>query len=184
VSGDLEEALARFNELHAGRHGHVVVKLLVVEASERKSRECEMASVLLSAMTKFVGSECFFEGFIRLLRSVDDLALDSPGIATTLTNFIARAIVDDVLPPCFFSLVPGKLVTHGRGQQIQVGVRALLERQGSQRVMQVWGSGANRAWRSCGRAWGCWWTSTLRRATRGRRCDALRSWRRRTTATR
>uniref|UniRef100_A0A7S0MEA9 MI domain-containing protein n=1 Tax=Cryptomonas curvata TaxID=233186 RepID=A0A7S0MEA9_9CRYP len=142
VAGDLDEALRRLEELHAGRAGHVVVKALIVSAAERKSRECEMASVLLSAMTKVYGSEHLFEGFIRLLRSVDDLALDTPAMASILTNFIARAIVDDVLPPCFFSLVPGKLVTTGRGKEIQCGVRALLELQGSSRIMNVWGSGA------------------------------------------
>jgi hypothetical protein len=71
AAGDLDEALRRLEELQAGRGGHVVVKALVVSAAERKSRECEMASVLLSAMTKLYGSEHFFEGFIRMLRSVD-----------------------------------------------------------------------------------------------------------------
>ena len=132
VSGDLEEALRRFEELQAGRGGHVVVKVLIVSAAERKSRECEMASVLLSALTKLYGSEHFFEGFIRILRGVDDLALDVPAAVSILTNFIARAIVDDVLPPCFFSLVPGKLVTAGRGRDICHGVRALLEVHGEQ----------------------------------------------------
>jgi hypothetical protein len=142
VSGDLDEALRRCEELQAGRGGHVVVKVLIVSAAERKSRECEMASVLLSALTKVYGSEHFFEGFIRILRGVDDLALDVPAAVSILTNFIARAIVDDVLPPCFFSLVPGKLVTAGRGRDIYHGVRALLEVQGSSRIMHVWGSGA------------------------------------------
>jgi programmed cell death protein 4 len=132
-------------ELHAGRFGHVVVKIVVVEASEKKNRECEMASVLLSSLTKLYGSEHFFEGFIRILRSVDDLALDTPGIAGIVSNFIARAIVDDVLPPCFLSLVPGKLVTTGRGKEISCGVRALLEHQGSNRIMHVWGSGAKQS---------------------------------------
>ncbi len=142
VAGDLVEAMIRLEELHAGRFGHIVVKIVVVEAAEKKNRECEMASVLLSALTKLYGSEHFFEGFIRLLRSVDDLALDTPAIASILTNFIARAIVDDVLPPCFLTLVPGKLVTAGRGKDISCGVRALLELQGSNRIMHVWGSGA------------------------------------------
>ena len=142
VSGDLEEALRRIEELQAGRSGHVVVKVVLVSAAERKSRECELASVLLSALTKVYGSEHFFEGFIRVLRGVDDLALDVPAAVSILTNFIARAIVDDVLPPCFFSLVPGKLVASGRGREIAHGVRGLLELQGSSRIMHVWGSGA------------------------------------------
>ena len=142
ISGEISEAMKRLEDLHAGRFGHVVVKLLLVAATEKKNREREMASVLLSALTKLYGSEHFFEGFIRVLRNVDDLALDTPSIVSVMTNFIARAIVDDVLPPCFLSLVPPKIVMHGRGKEISAGVRALLEQHGSNRIMNVWGSGA------------------------------------------
>ena len=39
------------------------------------------------------------KGFIQLLKCADDLALDVPDAATLLGDFLARAVVDDVLPP-------------------------------------------------------------------------------------
>jgi len=117
----------------------------VVTALEKKNAERESASVLLSGLTRTYGSEQFFEGFIRTLRGIDDLALDTPNVCPLLANFIARAIADDCLPPIFISLVPKKVVEVGKGAEVASLVKNLLEQHGSsERIMNVWGVGARR----------------------------------------
>jgi len=142
VSDDLQETEARLTELKAGRLGHEVVKRVLVEALEKKNRERERASVLLSALTRDYGTEQFFEGFTKVLRSIDDLALDTPNVAEVLGNFIARAIVDDVLPPVFLDLVPERVGVSERGGHVVAHVKGLLEQHSSTRIMNVWGTGA------------------------------------------
>ncbi|EKX43265.1 hypothetical protein GUITHDRAFT_73273 [Guillardia theta CCMP2712] len=142
VSGDLVEAERSLAELNSKRSGHEAVKRTIVLAMEKKNRERERASVLLSAMTRVYGSEQFFEGFIAVLRSLDDLSLDTPNAPALLANFIARAIVDDVLPPNFISFVPDRLVASERGKEVAGSVKALLEQHSSTRIMNVWGAGA------------------------------------------
>jgi len=145
VSGELGDALEQLADLKEPRWGHEVVKRIVVTALEKKNAERESASVLLSGLTRTYGSEQFFEGFIRTLRGIDDLALDTPNVCPLLANFIARAIADDCLPPIFISLVPKKVVEAGKGAQVASLVKNLLEQHGSsERIMNVWGVGARR----------------------------------------
>ena len=142
---DPREAAARLDDLKEPRWGHEVVKRIVVTALEKKNAERESASVLLSGLTRTYGSEQFFEGFIRTLRGIDDLALDTPNVCPLLANFIARAIADDCLPPIFISLVPKKVVEAGKGAEVASLVKNLLEQHGSsERIMNVWGVGARR----------------------------------------
>ena len=41
------------------------------------------------------------QGFERVFEFVDDLEIDAPGAASTVAAFLARAVVDEVLPPSF-----------------------------------------------------------------------------------
>jgi len=146
VSGDVQGALVdlrELGELEGKRPGQEAVKRTLVLALEMKKSQKERASVLLSAMTRVYGSEHFFEGFIRVLKSIDDLALDTPDVVTVLAHFIARAIVDDVLPPAFFEFVPARLLaTNERVGRVAACVHGLLDKQSSTRLMNIWGAGA------------------------------------------
>lgn len=70
---------------------------------DRHNREREMASVLLSKLRESgtISYEQFSLGFQKLLASADDITLDAPDASRLLTLFLSRAIVDEVLPPCF-----------------------------------------------------------------------------------
>ena len=141
VSGDVHSALADLADLEGKRPGQEAVKRAIVLALEMKNSQKERASVLLSAMTRVYGSEQFFEGFIRVLKSIDDLALDNPDVEAMLSNFIARAIVDDVLPPSFVSLVPERLAASSpRVRQVLSTVQQLVEKGGARSMVQSWGA--------------------------------------------
>jgi len=139
VSGSVEGAIKDLADLASKRTGQEAVKRLLVMALEKKTRDKEKASVLLSAMTRVYGSEQFFEGFIRVLNDIDDVALDNPDVVKFMSNFIARAIADDVLPPAFFDFVPGRLLEgNERVRRVKVLTEALLQK----RLMNIWGAGA------------------------------------------
>ena len=46
------------------------------------------------------------KGFTNLIHSADDLTLDVPDAEAVIALFIARAIVDDILPPAFVGRIP------------------------------------------------------------------------------
>ena len=57
-----------------------------------------------------ISSDQVQKGFSRTLEAVDDLVLDVPDAVEQLANFVARAVVDDILPPCLLSRVHGSEV--------------------------------------------------------------------------
>jgi hypothetical protein len=63
-----------------------------------------MVSVLLSSLYgNVISSTQIRLGFVLLLDALDDLAVDIPDTVGSLALFIARAVVDDILPPAFLS---------------------------------------------------------------------------------
>lgn len=75
-------------------------------------REHELAATLLSSLYhEIIQAAQMQKGFRNLLHSVDDLKLDVPSAEDDIALFLARAVVDDVLPPSFLQKVPcGELV--------------------------------------------------------------------------
>lgn len=70
-------------------------------------REHEMAANLLSRLYhEVIQADQMQKGFRNLLASVDDLKLDVPAAEDDLALFLARAVVDDILPPAFLQKVP------------------------------------------------------------------------------
>lgn len=76
-------------------------------------REHEMAANLLSRLYhEVIQADQMQKGFKRLLASVDDLKLDVPAAEDDLALFLARAVVDDILPPAFLQKVPCGMALH------------------------------------------------------------------------
>ncbi|PHU19609.1 hypothetical protein BC332_10760 [Capsicum chinense] len=75
----------------------IFVKKLITLAIDRKNREKEMASVLLSSVC--FPADDVVNGFVMLIESADDAALDISIIVEDLAMFLARAEVDEVLTP-------------------------------------------------------------------------------------
>lgn len=46
------------------------------------------------------------KGFLSLVQSVDDLQIDVPGAPDLIATFVARAVIDDILPPSFVEKLP------------------------------------------------------------------------------
>ncbi|OEL14695.1 Programmed cell death protein 4 [Dichanthelium oligosanthes] len=102
-----DDVAATANELRDLRvpcYHYYFVKKLVSVAMDRHDREKEMAAVLLSSLYgDVVDRPQLYKGFCKLTESCDDLSVDTPDAVDILAVFVARAIVDDMLPPAFLA---------------------------------------------------------------------------------
>ncbi|CAM0910830.1 unnamed protein product [Alopecurus aequalis] len=123
TASDLKELGYDINEFH-----RYFVKKLVSMAMDRHDKEKEMVSVLLSRLYGDVVSSTQIElGFVMLLQAVDDLTVDIPDAVDVLAVFIARAVVDDILPPVFLNKAKGSLTESSKGMQVlQIAVKSYL----------------------------------------------------------
>jgi len=85
-----------------------LVKRALLLACDRKQRDREQISQLLAALClrRVLAPDQAAAGFGLLLQDdayLSDLVLDAPDALTTLAQFVARAIVDNVLPASFLS---------------------------------------------------------------------------------
>ncbi|VFR00325.1 unnamed protein product [Cuscuta campestris] len=126
----------------------IFIKKLVGLAMDRKNREKEMASVLLSSL-------CFptddaVSGFTMLIEAADDTALDIPAAAENLAMFLARAVVDEVLAPQHLEEIGIRLQGAGNTTRVVETARSLLgAKMSGERILRCWGgggSGAGNGW--------------------------------------
>ncbi|XP_062194877.1 MA3 DOMAIN-CONTAINING TRANSLATION REGULATORY FACTOR 1-like [Phragmites australis] len=127
-NGDVKLAASDLKELGYDDFHRYFVKKLVSMAMDRHDKEKEMASVLLSSLYgNVIGSTQIRLGFLLLLEAVDDLAVDIPDAVDVLALFIARAVVDDILPPAFLSKAKGSLSESSKGMQVvQIAEKSYL----------------------------------------------------------
>jgi len=141
ASGDIGEVAASLEDLGAPDFMHYFVKRAVVLALDRKDREREMTSVLLSSLyAEVIPPDQVRKGFMAVINSVDDTALDVPGAPELLAQFVARAVVDDVLPPAIATRVTG---ASPASAALKAKVDTLLtSKHGAEKVLRCWGGGA------------------------------------------
>ncbi|XP_063836788.1 programmed cell death protein 4 [Ostrinia nubilalis] len=114
--GDTNAACEDFLEFVTAKRSHLVCEMIVEIALDHKPSHCEMASVLISDLYgRVFSAKDIGYAFERLLDKLPDLVLDTPDAAVLLSNFIARCVADDCLPPRFVqSLAAAELNTHAR----------------------------------------------------------------------
>ncbi|KAK3225186.1 hypothetical protein Dsin_005048 [Dipteronia sinensis] len=118
-TGDVDVAASDLRELGSSEYHPYFIKRLVSMAMDRHDKEKEMASVLLSALYADVISPAQIrDGFVILLESADDLAVDILDAVDILALFLARAVVDDILPPAFLTRAEKTLPKSSNGFQV------------------------------------------------------------------
>ncbi|KAF3436760.1 hypothetical protein FNV43_RR19512 [Rhamnella rubrinervis] len=119
LSDDIPELIRSLEDLGAPEHNPIFLKKLITLAMDRKNREKEMASVLLSALhIEIFSTEDIVSGFVLLLESADDTALDILDASNELAFFLARAVIDDVLAPLNLEEIGSKLPPDCSGSEI------------------------------------------------------------------
>ena len=81
------------------------------------------------------------KGFERLFEMVDEIEIDAPNAKMILASFIARAVIDEVLPPSFLN----DTVVNNLGGEIVDHAKHLLSRDhAGAKLEKIWGPGDGR----------------------------------------
>ncbi|XP_073128441.1 MA3 DOMAIN-CONTAINING TRANSLATION REGULATORY FACTOR 2 [Henckelia pumila] len=116
---DVISTADELREINMPSYNYYFVKKLISMAMDRRDKEKEMASVLLSKLYgDVIDSPQLYKGFQKLIESADDLIVDIPDTVDVLALFIARAIVDDVLPPSFLTKIVTNLSIDSIGSDV------------------------------------------------------------------
>lgn len=143
LSDDIAELIRTLEELGLPEYNPVFIKKLITIAMDRKNREKEMASVLLSSLSmELFSSEDIVKGFIMLLESAEDTALDILDASDELGLFLARAVIDDVLAPLNLDEIGSILPANCSGAETLNMARSLASaRHAGERLLRCWGGG-------------------------------------------
>ncbi|GAA0163670.1 translation factor [Lithospermum erythrorhizon] len=143
LSDDIPELIRSVEDLGAPEFHPIFLKKLITLAMDRKNREKEMASVLLSALhVEIFSSEDIVDGFVMLLESAEDTALDILDASHALSLFLARAVIDDVLAPLNLDEMASRLPPNCSGTETVRVARSLIgARHAGERLLRCWGGG-------------------------------------------
>ncbi|KAL5544016.1 hypothetical protein UlMin_007800 [Ulmus minor] len=143
LSDDIPELIRSLEDLAAPKYNPIFLKKLITLALDRKNREKEMASVLLSALhIEIFSTDDIVNGFVMLLESAEDTALDILDASNELALFLARAVIDDVLAPLNLEEIGSKLSAGSSGAETVRMTRTLIgARHAGERILRCWGGG-------------------------------------------
>ncbi|KAL3512635.1 hypothetical protein ACH5RR_025352 [Cinchona calisaya] len=143
LSDDIPELIRSLEDLAAPEFNPIFLKKLITLAMDRKNREKEMASVLLSALhIEIFSTEDIVNGFVMLLESAEDTALDILDASNELALFLARAVIDDVLAPLNLEEIASRLPPNCSGSETVHVARSLVAaRHAGERILRCWGGG-------------------------------------------
>ncbi|KAG8378680.1 hypothetical protein BUALT_Bualt07G0010500 [Buddleja alternifolia] len=142
-SDDIPELIRSLEDLGMPEYNPIFLKKLITLAMDRKNREKEMASVLLSALhIEIFSTEDIVNGFVMLLESAEDTALDILDASNELAFFLARAVIDDVLAPLNLEEIANVLPPNCSGSETVRLARTLTAaRHAGERILRCWGGG-------------------------------------------
>lgn len=142
VGGDMDEVQRSLLELDSEVFHYEVVKRGIAMSMEKHEKEREMFSRLVSELyPKVLTTKQVGKGFERLFETIDDLSLDSPNARSMLITFLARAVVDEVLPPSFLM---DPLVMQLGGSIVDNAKKKLSINHATARLEKGWGPGDGR----------------------------------------
>ncbi|XP_059304061.1 MA3 DOMAIN-CONTAINING TRANSLATION REGULATORY FACTOR 1-like isoform X2 [Lycium ferocissimum] len=144
LSDDIPELIQSLEDLGQPEFNPIFLKKLITLAMDRKNKEKEMASVLLSALhIEIFSTEDIVNGFVMLLESSEDTALDILDASNELALFLARAVIDDVLAPLNLEEISNKLPPNcSSGTETICTAQSLLHaRHAGERILRCWGGG-------------------------------------------
>uniref|UniRef100_A0A1S4A8C9 Programmed cell death protein 4-like n=2 Tax=Nicotiana TaxID=4085 RepID=A0A1S4A8C9_TOBAC len=144
LSDDIPELIRSLEDLGQPEFNPIFLKKLITLAMDRKNKEKEMASVLLSALhIEIFSTEDIVNGFVLLLESAEDTALDILDASNELALFLARAVIDDILAPLNLEEISNRLPPNcSSGLETVCTAQSLLSaRHAGERILRCWGGG-------------------------------------------
>lgn len=107
-------------------------------AMDMNNRERELVSSLISGLyPKHCSDEAVRKGFNQLVMAIDEIIIDCPSAHELLAKFLARAVADDCLAPCFLKQQDG---LSALATKVVTKARKLIDGpHGMARLDSVWG---------------------------------------------
>jgi programmed cell death protein 4 len=140
--GEIDDVIASIEGVNAPEYSYEFIKRAINMSFDENDRERERVSKLISAGYPNVwSSNMIGRGFERLFEHVDDIEKDCPKVREMCSIFLARCVVDEVIPPSFLSdsvvcNLGGEIVHHSKRMLSRDHCGANLER--------IWGPGDGR----------------------------------------
>lgn len=129
-------------EVDCPEYSYELVKRAVSMSLDRSDREREQISQLLSeSYPDILSTNMIGKGFERLFELADEFQKDVPLCREHITKFLARCVVDEVLPPSYLSDV---VVRNLGGDIVDHAMRMLSREHGSAMLEHSWGPGDGR----------------------------------------
>lgn len=118
------------------------MKRVINKSCDKTDRERESVSQLLSALYPDVlSSAAIGKGFERLFEIVDEIVKDCPAAKDILATFLARAVIDEILPPSFLA----DTVVCTLGREVVDHAKLMLSRDhAGAKLERSWGPGDGR----------------------------------------
>jgi len=140
LSGDLSDVITGLKECAEPNVQEQFVKKALTIAFEHHSYERELISKLLSGLySNTIPADKFTLGFQACLDSIDDLVLDTPDATEILAKFLARAIVDEIIPPAFIKTA---ITNSPKSEEVLALASGLItESHRLDRLAHIWGPG-------------------------------------------
>lgn len=144
LSDDIPELIQSLEDLDMPEYNSIFLKKLITLAMDRKNREKEMASVLLSALhIEIFSTQDIINGFALLLECAEDTALDILDASNELAFFLARAVIDDILAPLNLDEIASMLPSNCSGAETVLNAQSLIAaRHAGERILRCWGGGS------------------------------------------
>jgi len=140
LSADFDEAIKTLQELNLADSYDQFVKKAIVTGMEKQSFERELISKMLSTFyNDVIPADKIADGFQLTLNSIDDLVLDTPDGGEILSKFLARAIVDEIVPPAFLKTATVKSPLADEVLATATGLTTEVLR--LERLAHIWGAG-------------------------------------------
>jgi len=138
-SGDIDEAAKTLKDLNMPDI-HQFVKKSLAKGLEKQAYERELISKLLCSLyNNTIPPQKIEEGFQEALNSLEDMVLDTPDAADVLAKFLARAIVDEIVPPAFVKTA--EIKTAIAKECISLTNALITEKHRIDRLAHIWGAG-------------------------------------------
>ena len=148
--GDIKEAKRCIKEMNIGFYAQDVVKMIISRALDGDNRVRDLTSKFLAAaigdgMEDAIHRDSAQMGFVMLLQRVEQLYKDVPDVIQLLSQFLARAIVDECIEPSFLDKVHlletdmGYAVIHHCRKMLIGGAKA------RERLFDIWGASCNKS---------------------------------------
>jgi len=141
-SDDILETQKSISEIYCPQYAYELVKRAISMALDRGDKEREIVSRFISeSYPDLLSTNTIGKGFERLFELADELEKDVPAAKEYIATFVARCVVDEVLPPAFLSDI---VVCDLGGEIVERAKRMLSREHGHALLARGWGPGDGR----------------------------------------